>query len=117
MAQMLLGGGTYRGRTIIREETVRTFTRRQSEASSRALGWDTPSDGSSAGGLFSPSSFGHTGFTGTSIWMDPERDVFVVLLTNRVDPSRANQRHVKLRRDLADLVQRAVLEPPLREKD
>ncbi len=49
--------------------------------------------------------------------MDPERDVFVVLLTNRVDPTRANQRHVKLRRDLADLVQRAVLDPPLRAKD
>lgn len=117
MAQMLLGGGTFHGRVVIREETVREFTRRQSEQSSRALGWDTPSEGSSAGELFSPTSFGHTGFTGTSIWMDPERDVFVVLLTNRVDPTRANQRHVKLRRDLADLVQRAVLDPPLGARD
>jgi len=117
MAQLLLGGGTYRGRTLIREATVREFTRRQSDASSRALGWDTPSEGSSAGALFSPTSFGHTGFTGTSIWMDPERDVFVVLLTNRVDPTRENQRHVRLRRDLADLVQRAIAASPGKTRD
>ena len=57
----------------------------------RALGWDTKSaEGSSAGTLFSPASFGHTGFTGTSMWIDPERDLFVILLTNRVHPTREN---------------------------
>ncbi|MGH7504632.1 MAG: serine hydrolase, partial [Longimicrobiales bacterium] len=101
-SQMMLNGGFYGGRRILSEETVREFTRRHSKASTRALGWDTPGPGSSAGAFFSPSSFGHTGFTGTSIWIDPERDVFVILLTNRVNISRENQRHVALRRDLAD---------------
>lgn len=66
---------------------------------SRGLGWvikgQTPF--SPAGDLFSPESFGHTGFTGTSLWIDPVRGVFAVLLTNRVHPSRANEAHVRLR--------------------
>ena len=111
LADMLIAGGEHAGVRIVREATVREFTRRQRDDSSRALGWDTPSEGSSAGDLFSAASFGHTGFTGTSLWIDPEHDVFVVLLTNRVNPSRDNQRHVQLRRDLADLVQRAVNGP------
>lgn len=113
VADMLLGGGVHGDTRIVAEATLHEFTRRQSEESSRALGWDTPSEGSSAGELFSPSSFGHTGFTGTSIWVDRERDVFVVLLTNRVNPTRHNQRHAQLRRDLADLVQRAIPRSPL----
>jgi len=112
LADMLISGGTRSGRRIVTAETLREFTRRQSPESSRALGWDTPAEGSSAGDLFSAASFGHTGFTGTSLWVDPERDVFVVLLTNRVNPSRENQRHARLRRDLADLVQRSVSGPP-----
>ncbi|MGB7212171.1 MAG: serine hydrolase domain-containing protein [Gemmatimonadales bacterium] len=59
--------------------------------SSRALGWDTPSDISSSGRYMSARSFGHTGFTGTSIWIDPTRDLVIVLLSNRVNPTRANQ--------------------------
>ncbi len=106
--QMMLSGGTWSGRRLVREETVRIFTRRFSTASSRAFGWDTPSEESSAGDYFSSSSYGHTGFTGTSIWIDPERDVFLILLTNRVNPSRNNQRHGPLRRDLADAVQQAI---------
>jgi CubicO group peptidase (beta-lactamase class C family) len=112
-AQMLLGGGSYGGQRLIDEKVVREFTRRQSDLSSRALGWDTPSERSSAGDWFTAASFGHTGFTGTSIWMDPERDVFVVLLTNRVDPTRDNQRHIALRRDLADAVQKAITDMPV----
>ena len=90
---------------------VREFVRRQGVpiGSSRALGWDTPSDNSSAGTKLSPRAFGHTGFTGTSIWIDPEKDLFVVVLTNRVNPSRNNNRHVQLRRDVADATQQAVL--------
>jgi CubicO group peptidase (beta-lactamase class C family) len=107
-AQLMLNGGTYGGKRLVRDETVRAFTRRYSDESSRALGWDTPAPRSSAGDYFSSSSFGHTGFTGTSIWIDPERDVFLILLTNRVNPSRNNQRHVQLRRDLADAVQLAI---------
>ena len=83
---------------------VHEFLRRQDlpPGSSRALGWDTPSQNSSAGTRFSPRSFGHTGFTGTSIWMDPTRGVVLVLLTNRVHPTRDNNRHVALRKAVAD---------------
>jgi CubicO group peptidase (beta-lactamase class C family) len=112
-ARMLADGGVYQGRRIVREQTLRAFTRRQGRESSRALGWDTPAEKSSAGDYFSEASFGHTGFTGTSIWIDPERDVFVILLTNRVNPSRDNQRHAPLRRDLADLVQRSIRDMPV----
>jgi CubicO group peptidase (beta-lactamase class C family) len=113
--QMLLNGGQYGGVRLIQPTTVARWTARQSNKSSRALGWDTPSGNSSAGNYFSPRSFGHTGFTGTSIWVDPERGLFVVLLTNRVDPTRANMRAEPLRRDIANAVQAAILDAPLTE--
>ena len=97
---------------VVSESTVAEFTRRADPSSSRAIGWDTPSGRSSAGDLFSEQSFGHTGFTGTSIWMDPERDLFVVLLTNRVNPTRDNSRHVPLRRRIHDLAALAVVDVP-----
>lgn len=79
--------------------------------SSRALGWDTPSDVSSSGHYLSARSFGHTGFTGTSIWIDPTRDLVIVLLSNRVHPTRANQNWgVPVRGGVADRVLLA-LEP------
>ncbi len=99
-AQMMLNGGTYGGRRILKRNTVETFTARQPApaGSTRALGWDTPSaKGSSAGDFFSPRSFGHTGFTGTSLWLDPEKELFVILLSNRVHPTRENQQHIKVR--------------------
>jgi CubicO group peptidase (beta-lactamase class C family) len=75
----------------------------------RPLGWDIPTgENSSAGRYFSSASFGHTGFTGTSIWVDPDRELFVVLLTNRLNPTARNQRHVQLRRDVHDFVQLAM---------
>ncbi len=85
---------------------VREFTQRQNipPGSSRALGWDTPSENSSAGTKMGPNAFGHTGFTGTSIWMDPDRDLFIILLTNRVNPTRANTKIFQVRRRVADLV-------------
>jgi len=116
VAQMLLDRGESHGRRLVGENTVSEFTRRASPASTRALGWDTPGENSSAGDFFSTGSFGHTGFTGTSIWIDPERDLFLVLLTNRVDPSRENQRHVRLRRDLADAVQLAIRDQPVERR-
>ncbi|HEY6108420.1 MAG TPA: serine hydrolase domain-containing protein [Gemmatimonadales bacterium] len=94
-------------------DIVTRFTRRQGipPGSTRALGWDTPSDSgySSAGAKLSRTSFGHTGFTGTSIWMDPERDVFVILLTNRVNPTRANTKILQIRAQVADLVAEAIV--------
>ena len=110
-AQMLLWKGVYDGKRIVSRGSVESFTRRVGlpAGSSRALGWDTPSaHGSSAGSLFSPESFGHTGFTGTSLWVDPQRDLFVVLLTNRVHPTRENRKIGAVRAAVADAVVRAL---------
>lgn len=114
-AHMMLNGGSYDGIRILKPTTIARWTAPQNEHSSRALGWDTPSGASSAGRFFSQRSFGHTGFTGTSIWMDPERGLFVILLTNRVNPTRNNSLHVPLRRAVADAAQEAVLDAPLHE--
>lgn len=93
-------------------QTIAEFLRRQDipPGSTRALGWDTPSDSgySSAGTILSRRSFGHTGYTGTSIWMDPERDLFVILLTNRVNPTRANLKILRVRPRVADLAAAAL---------
>ena len=91
-AQMILDGGVHDGKRIVSRETVERFTRRAGiPGSSRALGWNTPAPGSSAGGLLSPESVGQTGFTGTSLWIDAPRRLFLILLTNRVHPTRANE--------------------------
>jgi CubicO group peptidase (beta-lactamase class C family) len=111
--QMLMNGGTYAGVRIVKPTTVARWTSSQDLGSSRALGWDTPSSVSSAGRFFSPRSFGHTGYTGTSIWVDPERGLFVVLLTNRVNSRGEATRHTQLRRDVADAVQSAIRDAPL----
>lgn len=94
-------------------DLARTFTTRQNipAGSSRALGWDTPSQNSSAGTKMGPNAFGHTGFTGTSIWFDPDRALFIILLTNRVNPTRTNTRIFQVRRRVADLVVDAVTPP------
>jgi CubicO group peptidase (beta-lactamase class C family) len=112
-AELLLRGGRYGGARVLAPHTVARWTARQGPGSSRALGWDTPAPGSSAGRHFSPRSFGHTGFTGTSLWVDPERGLFVVILANRVHPRGASTRHVALRRDVADAAQAAILDAPL----
>jgi CubicO group peptidase (beta-lactamase class C family) len=85
------------------DSLTRAFTARQEvvPGSSRAIGWDTPSEWSSAGPRLANWSFGHTGFTGTSIWVDPSRALVVVLLTNRVHPTRENPRVGPLRRAVA----------------
>jgi serine-type D-Ala-D-Ala carboxypeptidase len=111
--QMLLNGGSYNGVRIVKPSTVARWTAVQSRNSSRALGWDTPSAGSSSGKYFSARSFGHTGFTGTSIWIDPEKNLFVILLTNRVNPTRDNPRVGPLRRAVADAAQMAITDAPL----
>ncbi|HRN53996.1 MAG TPA: serine hydrolase, partial [Gemmatimonadaceae bacterium] len=92
-AQMMLNGGELGGARIVRPATIEQFTRRQDPAiSHRALGWETPNGTNSAGRAMLCPAFGHTGFTGTSIWIDPVNDRFVIILTNRVNPSRANSR-------------------------
>ena len=75
-----------------RATTVEQFTSKVTIGNSAsATGWDVPTERSSSGRYFSPKSFGHIGFTGTTLWIDPERDLFVILLTNRVNPTRANE--------------------------
>lgn len=119
LASMLLDGGAWDDTQLTRSETVAEFTRRQNlpPGSSRALGWDTPSEprdsGSSAGMRLSPRSFGHTGFTGTSMWMDPERDLFIILLTNRVNMPHAPPTIRRVRPRVADLVVDALTAPEL----
>jgi CubicO group peptidase (beta-lactamase class C family) len=101
--------GHYRGERhdYFRPEIVREFFRRQDivKGSSWALGWDTPSAiNSSSGRYFSPRSLGHLGFTGISLWMDLDRDIAVIFLTNRVHPTRDNQRIKAFRPALHDLI-------------
>jgi CubicO group peptidase (beta-lactamase class C family) len=99
-------------RPTVRPSTVREFTRRQNliPGSHRALGWDTPSPASSAGVFLSATSFGHTGFTGTSLWIDPERRLAIVLLSNRVNPTRDNAAWTGVRARIADLVTATLFE-------
>lgn len=110
LARMYLDGGRLDGRQFLRPETIAAFTRVQDPAlSHRALGWETPNGTNSAGHLMSARAFGHTGFTGTSIWIDPDRGVFVLLLTNRVNPTRQHLKITAVRVAIADAAMGAVL--------
>ena len=108
-AQMMLNGGEFNGTRIIADSTVALFTTRA--AGTRALGWDTCGGSGSCGKYLGADAYGHTGFTGTSLWLDPDRDMFVILLTNRVHDARA-KRPAKViadvRADLADAAALAV---------
>jgi CubicO group peptidase (beta-lactamase class C family) len=107
--QMLLNGGVYAHQRILRRATVAQFTAPQElSGRTRTLGWVVPTENSSSGHYFSPHSFGHTGFTGTSIWIDPDRQVFAILLTNRVHPTRENQKIAQVRPAVADAVMQAL---------
>ncbi len=102
---------------LIDPEVLHLFTHRWDAESSRGLGWDTPSEGSSGGDYVTPDAFGHTGFTGTSIWMDPDLDIWIILLTNRVHPTRANQKHIALRRAVADAAVLAITDQPVHKRE
>lgn len=110
-AQMMLNGGQYGGTRIIADSTVSLFTTRA--ARTRALGWDTCAGDGSCGKYLGERAYGHTGFTGTSLWIDPDRDMFVILLTNRVHAARA-RRPAKVisdvRADLSDAAALAVMD-------
>jgi CubicO group peptidase (beta-lactamase class C family) len=124
-ASMLLDEGRGPGPRLVSRATVELFTERAGvPLASRALGWDTPGNETgersstpgapgytAAGSLLSPRSFGHTGFTGTSMWMDPERELSVILLTNRVHPTRENNLIRGVRAQLADAAVRALEKP------
>jgi beta-N-acetylhexosaminidase len=107
--QMLLNGGVYAHQRILRRATVAQFTTPQQLSNgTRTLGWAVPTEGGSSGHYFSAHSFGHTGFTGTSIWIDPDRQLFVVFLTNRVHPTRENSKIQQVRPALHDAVMQAL---------
>jgi CubicO group peptidase (beta-lactamase class C family) len=90
---------------LAKPDTVRAFIRKVgTPGSSRALGWDTMLPTSSCGTQLSPTAIGHTGFTGTSLWIDWERDLYVVFLTNRVHPTRANESIRQVRPRLHDAI-------------
>ena len=98
------------GYPILRPETVKQFTRREDApaGTSRALGWDTPSAPSQSGKYFSPASFGHLGYTGTSLWIDAERQLSITLLTNRTWPDCQNQAIKLVRPAFHDAVVEAI---------
>jgi CubicO group peptidase (beta-lactamase class C family) len=115
-ASMMLNDGVIDGVRFLDRRTIKEFTMRPEEpnARDRALGWDLKSsDGySSAGRFFGPNSFGHTGFTGTSIWIDPDAKLFAILLTNRVYPTRDNRAVIAIRPQFADLAYAAITGEP-----
>jgi serine-type D-Ala-D-Ala carboxypeptidase len=105
-AAMIASGGELDGVRVLQEQTIREFGRRQHGAGTRALGWDTPNrDGTGAAGMqISPRAFGHTGFTGTSLWIDPDRGTWTVLLSNRTFEPRGANRIQTVRRSVHDWV-------------
>lgn len=105
-AHVMLQGG----RPIVRPETLAVFTKRQHApaGTSRGLGWDTPSTPSQSGQYFSRQSFGHLGYTGTSLWIDPERQLSITLLTNRTWPDCRSQAIKQVRPKFHDAVVEAL---------
>lgn len=110
-AQMMLNGGEFNGTRIVADSTVKLFTTRGKGAGTRALGWDTCEGEYGCGTYMDEQSYGHTGYTGTSLWIDPDNRMFVILLTNRVHAATA-RRPAKVisdvRADLADAAELAV---------
>lgn len=107
---MLLNNGIYREHKIIDSRIIDEWTSKQSNQSDRGLGWDTKSpENSSSGNYFSLNSFGHTGYTGTSIWVDKETKLFVILLSNRVHPTRNNTKIIEFRPIIHDAIYNLVI--------
>jgi len=109
LAQMILDKGQANGRKVLSSNALGLLSRCFTEGlnDSRTLGWMLYSKpGSSGGELLSPSAIGHTGFTGTSLWIDGEKELFVILLTNRVHPVRTNEAILRLRPAFHDAVVR-----------
>jgi CubicO group peptidase (beta-lactamase class C family) len=105
------GAGTSARVPVLRPETIALFTRRESQPAGtwRALGWDTPSAPSQSGKYFAHGSYGHLGYTGTSLWIDPSRQLSITLLTNRTWPDCANQAVKQVRPKFHDAVAEALL--------
>lgn len=107
--QMELNYGLYGGKRYLDSTTITKFIKQQNPKSSRAIGWDTRSTGRSFSGQFTSSrTFLHTGFTGTSVVVDPEKKIIVVFLTNRVYPTRNTSKIGRIRPAVHDIIFRAV---------
>ena len=111
-AQCMLQGGTPLVPRLVQRPTLEIFTRREDfpPGTSRALGWDTPSQPSQSGKYFSSRSYGHLGYTGSSLWIDPDRQLSVTLLTNRTWPDRGSQSIQQIRPTFHDAVVEALTE-------
>lgn len=107
---MLQNDGVYAGRQYLSPETIELFTTRRSPINQRGYGFDRKSDGFSTAGQFTgPNSFGHTGFTGTSLWIDPDEEIAIILLTNRAFPNRSyGSRISRIRAEIADTVMKSI---------
>lgn len=106
---MYLNHGIYKNEEILDSRLIKDWTTKQSEQSDRGIGWDTRSaENSSSGHFFSMNSFGHTGYTGTSIWVDKETKLFVILLSNRVNPTRNNTKISYFRPIIHDAIYNSV---------
>jgi len=104
-AQMILNGGIYAHHRVVSRATISEFTAHQTIGNSaRTLGWDVALDPAATGSFFSTRAFGHYGFTGTSLWIDPEHNRFIILLTNRVNPSVDNIKIRRVRPELHDAI-------------
>lgn len=115
LGQMWLNKGSYGGVTFFKPETIELFTGKQYENSRRGLGWDKPtiSDANGPTSMFaSAKTFGHTGFTGTSIWVDPEFNLVFVFLSNRVNPDMTNNKilNANIRPRIQDVVYQSIFE-------
>ncbi|MCH7408745.1 serine hydrolase [Belliella sp. DSM 111904] len=114
MMQLMLNGGRYGDAILLDEKTIKEFTKRQSTQSRRGWGWDKPEPekgkGGSAGVLAPKSTFGHTGFTGTCVWADPENDLIYVFLSNRVNPDAGNNILLKegIRTEIHDIIYKSM---------
>ncbi len=110
--QMLLNDGWYAGRRYLEPSTIQKFTKQQGKHSNRGYGFDRKSgENSTAGSMTSKKTFGHLGFTGTSYWIDPERDLAIIILTNRTYPYRSYGKNISnIRAEVADAVVSSIIE-------
>jgi CubicO group peptidase (beta-lactamase class C family) len=112
LCQMWLQNGSYGGYQYFKPETIRLFTGRKFKTSHRGIGWDKPVQGSTTGSTSvyaSPLTFGHTGFTGTCIWIDPEFDLVYIFLSNRVYPDRSTKLiNANIRSRIQDVIYRSI---------
>lgn len=113
IAQTLLNGGSMRGARLLSPRTIALATMNHTSGlnENRGFGWSLPGSGSSAGDLLFGSAFGHTGFTGTSVWVDPALDLIILLFTNRVHPTCDNIEILRIRALFANAVAAAVVDP------